>query len=198
MGIHNHEHLSTTTLHFEHINLLQSLHTQYPILKMSENIQITLISNDGVAIKVDKAVAEKSMLIKNMMEDLGEGALNTDVPIPNVNESVLKKVIEWCEHHKLDPVTATDDDSDSRKKTTDIEEWDQKFMQVDQEMLFEIILASNYLDIKPLLDVGCKTVANMIKGKSPEEIRKTFNITNDFTPEEEEQIRRENEWAEDR
>ena len=49
-----------------------------------------------------------------------------------------------------------------------------------------------------LLDLTCKTVANMIKGKSPEEIRKTFNITNDFTPEEEEQIRRENEWAEDR
>lgn len=37
----------------------------------------------------------------------------------------------------------------------------------------------------------------MIKGKSPEEIRKTFNIQNDFTPEEEEQIRRENEWAEE-
>lgn len=61
-----------------------------------------------------------------------------------------------------------------------------------------LVQAANYMDIKPLLDVGCKTVANMIKGKSPEEIRKTFNITNDFTPEEEEQIRRENEWAEDR
>jgi len=159
---------------------------------------ITLVSNDGVAIPVAREVAMRSMLITNMMDDLGDTVETTEVPIPNVNESVLKKVIEWCEHHKNDPTTSPDDDSDSRKKTTDIEEWDQKFMQVDQEMLFEIILASNYLDIKPLLDVGCKTVANMIKGKSPEEIRKTFNITNDFTPEEEDQIRRENEWAEDR
>jgi S-phase kinase-associated protein 1 len=160
--------------------------------------QIILASNDNVNTTVDRQVAERSMLIKNMLEDLGDTALETPIPIPNVNDQVLKKVIEWCEHHKNDPPTPADDDSDSRKKTTDIEEWDQKFMQVDQEMLFEIILASNYLDIKPLLDVGCKTVANMIKGKSPEEIRKTFNITNDFTPEEEEQIRRENEWAEDR
>lgn len=32
----------------------------------------------------------------------------------------------------------------------------------------------------------------MIKGKTPEEIRKLFNIQNDFTPEEEAQIRKEN------
>lgn len=91
-----------------------------------------------------------------------------------------------------------EDGVDRIRKTDDISEWDQKFLQVDQEMLFEIILTANYLDIKPLLEVGCKTVANMIKGKTPEEIRKTFNIQNDFTPEEEAQIRRENEWAEDR
>jgi len=98
----------------------------------------------------------------------------------------------------MDPEVPAEEEESSRKKTIDISEWDSKFIQVDQEMLFEIILAANYLDIKPLLDVGCKTVANMIKGKQPEEIRKLFNITNDFTPEEEEQIRRENEWAEDR
>ncbi|KAJ5483732.1 hypothetical protein N7530_002978 [Penicillium desertorum] len=144
---------------------------------------ITLTSSDGVDISVERTTAERSVLIKNMLEDLGDSG--EAIPIPNVNEAVLKKVIE-C------------DDDDNRRKTTDIDEWDQKFMQVDQEMLFEIILAANYLDIKALLDVGCKTVANMIKGKSPEEIRKTFNIQNDFTPEEEDQIRRENEWAEDR
>ncbi|RQM04900.1 hypothetical protein DH86_00002697 [Scytalidium sp. 3C] len=188
------------TTHLPSIHLSDHSFKLAQYIKMAESKagKITLVSNDNFAIEVDRQVAERSMLIKNMMDDLGEEAASTEVPIPNVNESVLKKVIEWCEHHKNDPPVSGDDDSDSRKKTTDIEEWDQKFMQVDQEMLFEIILASNYLDIKPLLDVGCKTVANMIKGKSPEEIRKTFNITNDFTPEEEEQIRRENEWAEDR
>ncbi|KAI9786831.1 MAG: hypothetical protein M1839_005062 [Geoglossum umbratile] len=159
---------------------------------------IRLMSSDTVEIPVERCVAERSILIKNMLEDIGDSALTDPIPIPNVNEAVLKKVLEWCTHHKGDPPASADDDSDSRKKTTDIDEWDQKFMQVDQEMLFEIILAANYLDIKALLDVGCKTVANMIKGKSPEEIRKTFNIQNDFTPEEEDQIRRENEWAEDR
>jgi S-phase kinase-associated protein 1 len=55
--------------------------------------------------------------------------------------------------------------------------------------------AANYLNIKNLLDLTCQTVADMIKGKTPEEIRKTFNIKNDFTPEEEEEVRRENQWA---
>ena len=36
----------------------------------------------------------------------------------------------------------------------------------------------------------------MIKGKTPEEIRVMFNIKNDLTPEEEEQIRKENDWCE--
>ncbi|KAJ8111581.1 hypothetical protein OPT61_g5852 [Boeremia exigua] len=159
--------------------------------------KIKLTTSDNIDLEVDRQVAERSILIKNLLEDLG-GDNDEAIPIPNVNEPVMKKVLEWCEHHRNDPPASQDDDSDSRKKSTDIDEWDQKFMQVDQEMLFEIILAANYLDIKALLDVGCKTVANMIKGKSPDEIRKTFNIQNDFTPEEEEQIRRENEWAEDR
>nr|POF03157.1 e3 ubiquitin ligase complex scf subunit sconc [Quercus suber] len=161
------------------------------------DVKIKLVSSDNVELECERKVAERSMLIKNMIEDLGSPG-DEPIPIMNVSEAVLRKVLEWCSHHKNDPAPSADDDADSRKKTTDIEEWDQKFMQVDQEMLFEIILAANYMDIKALLDVGCKTVANMIKGKSPEEIRKTFNIQNDFTPEEEEQIRRENEWAEDR
>jgi len=73
-------------------------------------------------------------------------------------------------------------------RTDDIIPWDKEFCNVDQPTLFEMILAANYLDIKPLLDLTCKTVANMIKGKTPEEIRKTFGVNQPFTPEEEEQV----------
>ena len=62
--------------------------------------------------------------------------------------------------------------------------WDKDFVKVDDETLFNLILAANYLDIKSLLDLTCKTVADEIKGKTPEEIRVRFNIKNDFTPEE--------------
>jgi len=64
--------------------------------------------------------------------------------------------LEYCEHHRGEPLPSPDADQsqdDTRKRTTDISEWDQKFITVDQEMLFEIILAANYLDIKSLLYV---------------------------------------------
>lgn len=59
------------------------------------------------------------------------------------------QVLEWCEHHRKDPEPLPEDADDSRKKSTEIPDWDKKFIDVDQEMLFEIILAANYLDIKP-------------------------------------------------
>ena len=144
------------------------------------------------------------------------------VPLPNVNSAILRKVIQWATYHKDDPPPPEDDDN-KEKRTDDISSWDADFLKVDQGTLFELILvslpyfdlvtllwqsvfngliilfqAANYLDIKGLLDVTCKTVANMIKGKTPEEIRKTFNIKNDFTPSEEEQVRKENEWCEEK
>ncbi|XP_023223040.1 S-phase kinase-associated protein 1-like [Centruroides sculpturatus] len=121
----------------------------------------------------------------------------TVIPLPNVNSVILKKVIQWATYHKDDPLPPEDDEN-KEKRTDDISSWDADFLKVDQGTLFELILAANYLDIKGLLDVTCKTVANMIKGKTPEEIRKTFNIKNDFTPSEEEQVRKENEWCEEK
>ena len=160
---------------------------------------IQLQSSDGEIFKVDVEIAKQSVTIKTMLEDLGMDDAGEEevVPLPNVNAAILKKVIQWAQYHKDDP-PPPEDDENKEKRTDEISSWDSDFLKVDQGTPFELILAAKYLDIKGLLDVTCKTVANMIKGKTPEEIRKTFNIKNDFTPSEEEQVRKENEWCEEK
>ncbi len=162
--------------------------------------KMKLRSNDDQVFQVEAEIAKQCNTIKNMMEDLcidEEDEEQEPVTLPNVNGAILSKIVDWCTHHKDDP-PAPEDDENKEKRTDDISSWDADFLKVDQGTLFELILAANYLDIKGLLDVTCKTVANMIKGKTPEEIRKTFNIKNDFTPSEEEQVRKENEWCEEK
>ncbi|PQM36586.1 SKP1-like protein 11 [Prunus yedoensis var. nudiflora] len=102
-------------------------------------------------------------------------------------DSALAKVIEYCKKHH-------EEDADVKNKES-LKSWDAEFVKVDLREMFDLILAANYLDIKSLLDLTCQTVADMIKDKTPEEIRVIFNIENDFTPKEETEIRKENEWA---
>ncbi|KAE9606622.1 hypothetical protein Lal_00026213 [Lupinus albus] len=148
--------------------------------------KITLKSSDGEAFEVEEAVALESQTIKHMIED---DCADNGIPLPNVTSKILAKVIEYCKKH-VDATT-----SEEKPNDEDLKAWDADFVKVDQATLFDLILAANYLNIKSLLDLTCQTVADMIKGKTPEEIRKTFNIKNDFTPEEEEEVRRENQWA---
>lgn len=160
---------------------------------MADDDQVTLQSQDGEEFRVEVKVANMSQTIKNLIEDAG---VSNPIPLPNVTGKTLSKVVEYMKHHTEHPTAVSEKTDD--KRTDDITEWDLDFCKIDQPSLFELILAANYLDAKELLDLTCKTVANMIKGKTPEEIRKTFNIKNDFTPEEEEQVRKENEWCEER
>jgi S-phase kinase-associated protein 1 len=153
---------------------------------------VELIPSDSeTSVQVSLLVARMSTTISNMLEDIGA---DSPVPLHNVSSNILSLVVKYCEYHVENPEPPKDEES--KEKTTEVSPWDKEFLSVDQSVLFELILAANFLDIKPLLDATCKTVANMIKGKSPEEIRKQFNIVNDFTPEEEEKIRKENEWCE--
>ncbi|CAI0547366.1 unnamed protein product [Linum tenue] len=130
----------------------------------------------------------QSQTIKHMIED---DCADNGIPLPNVTAKILAMVIEYCKNHHGSPDGAAEDG---------LKNWDAEFVKVDQETLFDLILAANYLNIKDLLDLTCQTVADMIKadmmsGKTPEEIRKIFNIKNDYTPEEEAEVRRENQWA---
>ncbi|XP_022898761.1 SKP1-like protein 1A isoform X3 [Olea europaea var. sylvestris] len=162
---------------------------------MSSTRMIELKSSDGEIFEVEEAVALESETIKHMLE---ADCADTFFPLPNVTSKILAKVIEYCKRH-VEAVAAKPAEGVlvAADKMTDeeLKAFDADFVKVDQGTLFDLILAANYLNIKSLLDLTCQTVADMIKGKTPEEIRKTFNIKDDFTPEEEEEIRRENAWA---
>ena len=157
---------------------------------------LKLVSKEGQSFSIAKEAAVRSNLIKNMLEDAGP---DEDIPLPNISTSVLELVIDYLSHYQ-DPTTAPPE-IDKPLKTANFGElvplWDFTFVDKPHEVLFELILAANYLDIKGLLDLSAAKVASMIKGKTPDEIRRTFNIVNDFTPEEEAQIREENKWAEE-
>eukprot|EP00435_Cladocopium_sp_Y103_P060943 s2085_g22.t1 len=116
---------------------------------------------------------------KNMVDDSGT---DEEIPLPNVKTAILSKVIDYCKYHKDSP---PEEIQKPLKSTNLVEcgvsEWDNEYVNIEQEVLFELILAANYLDIKSLLDLTCA-----------KEIRKQFNIVNDFTPEEEAQVREEN------
>ncbi|GLT64752.1 hypothetical protein SLA2020_372240 [Shorea laevis] len=158
---------------------------------MASTSKITLKSSDGQTFEVEEAVAVQSRVIKPMIEDADSVILlpiDDGIRLFNVTGKILSKVVEYCKQH-------VDADADKDKAVDDeLKASDAQFVKVDQNTLFGLFEAANYLDIPSLLGLAAWTVADMIKGKTPEEIRKTFNIKNDFTPEEEKEIEKENQW----
>ncbi|KAF8359777.1 hypothetical protein PRIPAC_94772 [Pristionchus pacificus] len=184
---------------------------------------IKLVSNDDVSFDVPVEALHASTVLRVLIEvcvDNGE-----PIPIMRVDGDTLKKVIEYCVHHKDDPIVdeeeekrrkyerernrkcgeimlmidgvelVEEDMNPEEKRTDNLSEWDQQFVNVDQSMLISLIMASMYLDIHSLYDLICKAIAHLIKDKDPVELRKLFKITRKkFTPEDEEHFRFVDKW----
>jgi len=119
-----------------------------------------------------------------------------EIPLPNVKDEVLKKVLHYCTYYiEKEPMTAISTPLKSSKIEDLVQTWYADFVKVEQGLLFELVTAANFMDIKPLLDLTCLAVSVFIKGKQASELRAIFNISNDFTPEEEAQVREENKWV---
>ncbi|KAL7290296.1 hypothetical protein TKK_0015996 [Trichogramma kaykai] len=174
------------------------LFTTKNVSNQNMHSKIKLQSSDCVYFLVEIKAAYLSTTIKKIAEDsrLSNGDKKKTIFLPSVNGATLKKVIEWCTHHQDDLPYIENDDPE--KKTDKIPSWDANFLKVDHFTLYDIMLAANYLKIKGLLDLACRAMAKSIKDKGVQQIRKDFNIKNDYTPMEEEQVRKENEWCENK
>ena len=151
---------------------------------------VKLLCADGETVEVPQAVAEQSVLLKGLIEEQG---VEEEIPVNQIGKkSTLEKVIVFftrvVEKDDAPKIQAPLSHTDMTKV---VDQWYAEFIDIaDIDELRELIMAANYLDNKPLLELACaKFAAAYIKGKTVEEIRKGVGIVNDFTPEEEELIK---------
>ena len=162
-------------------------------MELENDTKVILISSDGEKIEISAKAAMRSTLIKDSIQDCRDDII--EFTANNVKGNILKNIVEYLEHYKDTEPKEIERPLPSQNFKECVDEFDFNFTEIDLDMIFEIILASNYLDIKPLLELASAKVASILKGKTTEEIRRTFNITNEFTPEEEQQIIEENKWC---
>ena len=145
---------------------------------MEDIKKITLECSDGEKIEISLKAAQKSNLIKGILEDFQDEAQS--VRLNNVNSTVFKKIKEYLEHYENEDIQPLERPLKSQNFKECVNEWDYNFMNVDIDLTFEIISAANYMDIKPLLSLAAAKVATIIKLKTIEDIKKAFNIKKEF------------------
>ncbi|XP_019854682.1 PREDICTED: S-phase kinase-associated protein 1-like [Amphimedon queenslandica] len=136
-----------------------------------------------------------------IMKGLGDKEeLVEPIPLPNVSGSVLGRMIAWSEHHVTTCSFSAEAPPSSpinsevpvqpvvRPKVPKRRQpqfpppdvvptaWEKDFLERNREDLYDLLLAANYLDVKRLMDLLCARVADLIKGKDPAKIRKTFHV----------------------
>ena len=133
-----------------------------------------------------------------------------EIPLYHIEGVIVQKVIDYLTYHLKIPPRKIEKPLVSSNMRDLVDAWDVSFIEAGeptvfvgpnatptppsaaaQELLFKLLLAANYLNIKSLLQLTCAKVASLIKGKIPNQIRSTFNIRNDYTQAEEEEVRQE-------
>ncbi|GAU43528.1 hypothetical protein TSUD_98480 [Trifolium subterraneum] len=139
----------------------------------SSSKMVTLKASDDALFEVELNIAQEMKTVQVYIDDSEDIEI---IPIPNVSGKHLAIIIEYIKKQ------SKESDADFGK------EW-----SLDDMM--ELLLAANYLELSSLLQCLCQAIADRIKNKSPEFVRKVFNVENDYSPEEEAELRKEVAWA---
>eukprot|EP00457_Paulinella_chromatophora_P017631 gb/GEZN01018717.1/.p1 GENE.gb/GEZN01018717.1/~~gb/GEZN01018717.1/.p1 ORF type:complete len:201 (-),score=34.99 gb/GEZN01018717.1/:124-726(-) len=151
--------------------------------------EISLVSKEKKVFKVPKKAALLSNLIKTSLEGDPDA---TEVQLLYIEADILEKITKWMIYHIDKPPPKINKPLiSSSLKECGVDSFDVRFVETDQATILRLMLAANYMDINDLLVLASAKLASWIRGKNPEQIRKTFNIRSDYTAEEEELIRKE-------
>ncbi|CAD6233872.1 GSCOCG00007366001-RA-CDS [Cotesia congregata] len=151
---------------------------------------LELISADGKIFPVDKDVVNNWVTVTEMLELL-QGESDSQVHLPAVNGSELKKIIDWS---RANGGNLPRPNAEGDPVTVQLTEADQfYFASIENGELINVINAANYLGIERLLDVTTQLLADRIRVKEPHQIRAEFNLVNDLHEEDRAVLREEYE-----
>lgn len=104
------------------------------------------------------------------------------IELPNVRAPILARVIEFCRYHEMQPFHEVKKPFGSDDKFEDlVSPFDYGFIDQNHDVIFELLMAANYLDLKALMDLCFAKIGWMMKVKDPEELCETFGIENPFS-----------------
>ena len=151
---------------------------------MESDSIIKLKSSDGKEIEISKKAATRSVLIKGIIEDYPD---NTEITVNQVNGSILEKIKEYLDHYKDEEPQQIEVPLKSMDFKECVSEWDYNYLGEDIDLIFNLIDALNYMDIKSLLEIASAKLGSKIKGMTSETVKKDFEIP-ELTKEENDQI----------
>ncbi|KAI1722235.1 skp1 family, dimerization domain-containing protein [Ditylenchus destructor] len=171
---------------------------------MCENLGIDLglevltVNNQDEGDTEQNEVTEKlqSLALHNGNKDELPAAFDAEFPLVNVNASVFRKVIEWCEEHYGQPDPELKVDQHTLETIHFVyTPFEEKFLDVSIPELQDLLMAANFLDIRSLYLYACQKAARTMMGKTVEQVREEWGFPDDLTEEEKEAIKKEHTWA---
>jgi S-phase kinase-associated protein 1 len=160
---------------------------------------VTLESNDGVKVVIPIEVANLCVTLRNLLEfqsDRGEQG-GKAIPLPNISADCLKVLCDYGKDYLENKPPKAPESEPGATKPLVFAAWEEKYKVIDPIKLTEMAKSASYIEFPEYLDLCVRAVASHIKGKKTEEIRATFKLVNDFTPEEEEALKKEHAWIEE-
>ena len=157
--------------------------------------KVTLVTVEGDEVVLEFKVAKHCKLVERIADD---GDIEEKIPLKDVKKVTFDKVVEFCNHlcEGNDPPVIH-----KPLRSNKLEELTTEFYAgfvngLGEEELFEVVLASNYLECQHLLELSSAKVATLIQHMDVDQVREFFAIENDFTPIEMERVKQEIKWAE--
>ncbi|XP_039684295.1 SKP1-like protein 21 isoform X2 [Medicago truncatula] len=136
---------------------------------------IWLQTSDGSIQQVEQEIAMFCPLICQEIIQKGTGSSkNCAICLPEkVSPAMLSLVLDYCRFHQV-----------PGRSNKERKSHDEKFIRMDTKRLCDLTSAADSLQLRPLVDLTSRTLARIIEGKSPEEIREIFHLPDDLTEEE--------------